>query len=67
MKKVRVNEKYGVWYYEKETSYDLEFPIYHFWNEEKTECYTVCRYSQILECIKEGTKEAREKYIEIYG
>lgn len=36
MKKVRVNKKYGVWYYEKETSYDLEFSIYHFWNEEKT-------------------------------
>ena len=24
MKKVRVNKEYGVWYYEKETSYDLD-------------------------------------------
>ena len=67
MKKVRVNKKYGVWYYEKETAYDLEFPIYHFWNEEKTEYYSTCIYSQILECIKEGTKEKREEYIKIYG
>lgn len=67
MKKVRVNKNYGVWYYKKETSHDLEFPIYEFWNEEKTECYSVCVYSQILECIKQDTKEAREKYIKIYG
>ena len=67
MKRVRVNKKYGIWYYEKQTSYDLEFPIYEFWNEEKTEYYVVSLYSQILECIREGTKEARERYIEIYG
>lgn len=67
MKKVRVNKKYGIWYYEKQTSYDLEFPIYEFWNKEKTEYYVVSLYSQVLECIREGTKEAREKYIEIYG
>lgn len=65
MKKIRVNKKYGEWFYEKETSYDLEFPIYHFWNNE--ECYTVASYFQMLECIKEPTKEAREKYIQIYG
>lgn len=67
MKKVRVNKKYGIWYYEKETADDLEFPVYRFWNEEKTESYSVCVYSQILECIKEGTKEKREEYIKIYG
>lgn len=67
MKKVRVNKKYGIWHYEKEISYDVEFPIYSFWNEDKTEKYTVCIYSQMLECIKEPTKEAREKFIKIYG
>lgn len=66
-KKVRVNKKYGGWYYEKETAYDLEFPCYSFWNEEKTECYVVWLYHQILECIKQDTKEAREEYIRIYG
>ena len=66
-KKVRVNKKYGTWYYEKEVSHDLEFSIYHFWNEEGTEGYTVCMYSQILECIKEGSKEKREEYIKVYG
>jgi len=67
MKKVRVNKKYGEWYYEKETSYDLEFPIYHLWNADKTEEYTLCVFNQIKELIKEPTKELREKYIQIYG
>lgn len=67
MKRVRVNKKYGIWYYEKQTSYDLEFPIYEFWNKEKTEYYVVSLYSQVLECIREGTKEKREEYIKIYG
>ena len=67
MKKVRVNEKYGVWYYNKIEESELEFAVYEFWNEDKSECYSVAMYSQILECIKEGTREAREKYIEIYG
>lgn len=67
MKKVRINKKYDVWYYEKIKLNELEFPIYHFWNENKSECYSVCLYSQILECIKEPTKEARERYIKIYG
>lgn len=67
MKKVRVNEKYGVWFYNKIEERELEFPVYEFCNEDKSEQYSVCKYSQMLECIKEGTKEAREKYIQIYG
>lgn len=66
MKKVRINKKYGEWFYEKETSYDIEFPIYHFWNNEGEE-YTTATYHQMLECVKESTKEEREKYIKIYG
>lgn len=66
VKKVRINKKYGEWYYKKEISYDVEFPIYHFWNNNG-ECYTVAVYSQMLECCKEPTKEAREQYIRIYG
>lgn len=67
MKKVRVNIKYGEWFWEKENpNHDLVFPIYHFWNNDG-EYYTVVLYHQILECIKEPTKEAREKYIKIYG
>ena len=67
MKRVRVNKTYGEWFYEKEKSYDLEYPIYHFWNKEKTEYYSVCAYHQMLECIKEPTKKDREKYIQVYG
>ena len=67
MKKVRINKKYGEWFYKKELSYDLDFPIYVFWNKENTEQYSVCKYSQIIECIKEETKENRERYIKIYG
>ena len=67
MKKVRVNKKYGIWYYEKEEpNYDLEFSLYTFWNEIKKECYCVASYRQMLECIKEPTKELREKYIDTY-
>lgn len=67
MKKVKVAKKYGEWFYEKETSHDLEFPIYHVYNEDKSEKYTVCIYHQILELVKEPTKQDREKYIQIYG
>ena len=67
MKKVRVNEKYGVWFYNKIQESELEFAVYKFWNEDKSEQYSVCVFSQILECIKQPTKEAREEYIKVYG
>lgn len=67
MKKVRLNKEYGVWFYNKIEERELEFPVYEFWNENKSEQYSVCKYSQMLECIKEPTKEAREEYIRIYG
>lgn len=67
MNKVRINEKYGVWFYNKIEESELEFPIYEFWNEDRSEEYSVCKYSQMLECIKEPTKELREEYIRIYG
>lgn len=66
MKKVRVNKQYGEWFYEKETGYDLEQPIYHFHNKDKSECYTVWLYHQMFECIKQPTKEAREQYLITY-
>lgn len=67
MKKVRISKKYGVWFYKKIQERELEFAVYEFWNEEGSEKYSVCKYSQMLECIKEPTKELREKYIRIYG
>lgn len=67
MKKVKVNKKYGVQFYNKIEERELEFPIYEFWKEDKSESYTVCVYRQILECIKRPTKEEREEYIKIYG
>ena len=66
MKKLRVNKQYGNWYYNKIREADLEFPIYEFWNEDKTECYIVALYSQMLEVVKESSKELREEYIKFY-
>ena len=67
MKKVRISKEYGVWYYNKIVENDMEFAIYEFWNEEGTEGYTVCMFKQINECIKQGSKEAREEYIKLFG
>lgn len=56
-----------MWFYNKIQERELEFAVYEFWNEDKSEQYSVCVFSQILECIKQPTKEAREEYIRIYG
>lgn len=53
--------KYDVWYWEKIKVDKLD--IYKFWNEDKSECYSVFSLSQMLECWEKPTKEARKKYI----
>ena len=54
--------KYDVWYWEKIKGNELGLHI-KFWNEDKSECYSVCTLSQMLDCLKKPTKEAREKFI----
>lgn len=67
MKKLRVNKKYGEWYYEKEFEPDMRFPIYCVTNKEKTECYRLGFYQDVLSLVKEPTKELRKEYERIYG
>ncbi len=64
---MKINKKTDIWYWKKIKENELEFPIYEFWNQDKSEYYSICIFSQMLDCIEEPTKEAREKYIKIYG
>ncbi len=61
MKKVRINKKYDVWYWEKIKLDKLD--VYKFWNEDKSECYFTFTLSHMLNCFELSTKEARKKYI----
>lgn len=67
MKKVRINKKYGNWYYEKKKDCDMEFNVYNVVSEDGKESYTLGYYRDMIACIKEPTKELREKYERIYG
>ena len=67
MKKVRVNKKYGNWFYEKVRDYDMEFCVYVVESEDGKETYTLGSYADMVACIKEPTKELREKCERIYG
>lgn len=67
MKKVRINKKYGAWFYEKARDYDMEFCVYVVKSEDGKETYTLGNYADMIACIKEPTKELRERYERIYG
>lgn len=45
----------------------MRFPIYCVTNKEKTECYRLGFYQDVLALVKEPTKELREEYERIYG
>lgn len=66
MKKVRVNEKYGVWYYEKEVDMeDADNRMYHLGGTDangKEWNWSTPFYDEILNFIK-ADDETKEKYI----
>ena len=66
-KKLRVNKKYGIWYYTKYKDTDMELYVYEVTKDDKTESYTLGNYQDVISCVKEPTKELREKYERIYG
>lgn len=67
MKKLRVNKKYGVWYYEKIKDIGMGWYMYSVQSEDGKEHYILGSYSDMVACIKESTKEDRKKFERMYG
>lgn len=65
MKKLRVNKKYGEWYYDTYKDYNMEFSVYEVTNGK--ESYKLESYADVMALVKEPTKENREKFERIYG
>lgn len=55
MTKLRCKKEYGKWFYEKESSYDLDEPIYNLYNEEGKFISTFGGYNDMKYFVETGT------------
>ena len=66
---LRINKKYGKWFYKKEKEYDMEFPVYYVYGADSDgikDSWSSPSFEEIR-CFCRLNKDDREEYKRIYG
>ena len=68
-KVLKINKKYGEWFYKKEKDYDMEFAVYYVYGKDANgveDNWSSPSFEEIRNFCKLN-KDDREKYKRIYG